>query len=135
MYETAPHETRQEKTFFAAEKMGGTVVAGAITTMGSGLVLFLCQLSFFTKMAVLIAGTIGFSLSFALFFFLPLLLVAGPVRAWGDLHAPFRRLCGRDDADEVSEPDVLAKTNTGAISIKLDSASAASPAEVDAEDA
>jgi hypothetical protein len=30
--------------------MGGTVLAGSVTTLGSALLMFACQLSFFAKM-------------------------------------------------------------------------------------
>ena len=40
--------------------------------------MFPCQLTFFTKMAFLMAGTIVFSLIFAFFFFMPLVSLFGP---------------------------------------------------------
>ena len=44
--------TREKRFFYAASKMGSTVMAGAITTAGSGAFMFLCQMMFFYKMAV-----------------------------------------------------------------------------------
>merc|ERR1711871_1785958 len=70
--------TREERFRFAAEKMGGTVAGGAITTAGSGLVMLMCELTFFTKMAVLIVVTIAYSFLFSLFFFMPTLMLCGP---------------------------------------------------------
>lgn len=67
-----------ERARYAMLKMGNTVLAGAVTTCGSGVFMFACQLSFFNKMAFLICNTIAFSLLYALFFFMPLLFVAGP---------------------------------------------------------
>jgi predicted RND superfamily exporter protein len=67
-----------ERARYAILKMGNTVLAGAVTTAGSGAFMFACQLSFFTKMAFLICCTIAFSLLYALCFFMPLLYLAGP---------------------------------------------------------
>ena len=71
MYEDAAHceyhyQTREERFKHSATKMGSTVIAGAITTAGSGCFMFLCQLGFFYKMAVLIVITIMFSFIYSL---------------------------------------------------------------------
>ena len=58
--------------------MGATVLAGGITTLGCAVFMFPCQLTFFTKMAFLMAGTIVFSLIFAFLFFMPLVALFGP---------------------------------------------------------
>ena len=49
--------------------MGLTVVMGGITTMGAGLFMWFCVVTFFTKFCILIVSTISFSLNAALFFF------------------------------------------------------------------
>jgi len=77
-YTEAASESREDKASYAATVMGVTVVAGGITTLGSSLFMFACQVTFFSKMATLIAGTIGFSLLFSLLFFVPLCAIAGP---------------------------------------------------------
>lgn len=71
-------KSRIDRFKYASEMMGTTVVAGAITTMGSGLFMFGCQMIFFYKMAVLITLTIFLSLLFSLGFFMALVVVAGP---------------------------------------------------------
>ena len=58
--------------------MGVTVVAGGMTTFGAACFMFPCQLTFFSKMATLMGGTIGFSLLFSLLFFMPLCALLGP---------------------------------------------------------
>merc|ERR1712159_166395 len=63
---------------FSAEKIGHTILAASITTGGSGIFMFLCQMTFFTKMAVLMCSTISFSLIYSQFFFMPLCLLFGP---------------------------------------------------------
>ena len=64
----------------SARTMGVTVTMGAMTTLGAGTMLWMCTLTFFTKFAVLICSTILFSWSAALFFFMPLIAIVGPVR-------------------------------------------------------
>merc|ERR1712146_599672 len=66
MYEDAAHcehhyQSREERFTHSATKMGSTVIAGAVTTAGSGCFMFLCQPGSFYKMAVLIVITIMFS--------------------------------------------------------------------------
>lgn len=76
--------------------MGSTVVAGAITTGGSGCFMFACQLVFFFKMALLIVMTIVFSFIYAFMFFVPLLVLAGPNTTMGNLKGG--GFMGGDDA-------------------------------------
>merc|ERR1711871_665895 len=61
--------SREKRFFYAASKMGSTVMAGAITTAGSGAFMFICQMRFFYKMAILITMTIGYSFLFSFGFF------------------------------------------------------------------
>ena len=88
-YTAAAAETREGKTAAAATVMGPTVVAGAFTTFGVAFFMFFCQLTFFTKMATLIGGTVGYSLLYSLFFYVPLLALVGPS---GKLRSTAERL-------------------------------------------
>jgi uncharacterized membrane protein YdfJ with MMPL/SSD domain len=63
---------------FAIEKMGGTVLGGAVTTLGAGLFMLPCQLVFFHKLGLLMVTTIFFSLLYSFGFVMPLLAAAGP---------------------------------------------------------
>lgn len=63
---------------YSIEKMMFTIMAGGATTIGAGLVLFGCTLSFFIKMGVLIMFTALYSLIFAFLYFVPLLRILGP---------------------------------------------------------
>lgn len=72
------YASNEERARYAMLKMGNTVLAGAVTTCGSGAFMFVCQLSFFNKMAFLICNTIAFSLLYSLCFFMPLLFLVGP---------------------------------------------------------
>lgn len=77
--------TREKRFFYAASKMGSTVMAGAVTTAGSGAFMFMCQMRFFYKMAVLITLTIGFSFVFSFGFFMAYLIMIGPEYDNGNL--------------------------------------------------
>ena len=63
---------------FAIRKMGGTVVGGAVTTLGASLFMLPCQLVFFHKLGLLMVTTIFFSLIYSFGFVMPLLAAAGP---------------------------------------------------------
>jgi len=77
-YTESVHEAREAKTTDAATIMGCTVLAGGVTTFGCSVFMFFCQLTFFTKMAILIGGTVAYSLLYSLFFFMPLCALLGP---------------------------------------------------------
>lgn len=81
-------KTRRERFVFAAETMGPTVVAGAVTTGGSAMFMFLCQMTFFYKMAVLICITIFLSFIFSLGFFMAMIYVVGPEGNCGRIPFP-----------------------------------------------
>lgn len=81
MYSVARQEgytTRLSRFTYAAEMMGTTLVAGAVTTAGSAAVMFICQLNFFATMATLITLTIAASVLYSMLFFLPALAIMGP---------------------------------------------------------
>ena len=63
---------------FAIRKMGGTVLGGAVSTLGAGLFMLPCQLVFFYKLGLLMVTTIFFSLIYSFGFVMPLLAAAGP---------------------------------------------------------
>jgi predicted RND superfamily exporter protein len=69
---------RVDRFSFAIRKMGGTVVSGAVTTLGAGLFMLPCQLIFFHKLGLLMVTTILFSLLYSFGFVMPLLAAAGP---------------------------------------------------------
>mmetsp|Transcript_24121 Transcript_24121/g.59630 ORF Transcript_24121/g.59630 Transcript_24121/m.59630 type:complete len:237 (-) Transcript_24121:150-860(-) len=106
-------KTREERFQFAAEYMGMTVIGGAITTAGSGLIMFTCQMQTFTKMAILISVTILFSLLYSFFFFMGLLIIIGPENETGNLGAMWescKRACTKrkaktDDATGKAEDE------------------------------
>jgi hypothetical protein len=51
-YVESPRQKRGERMADSARLMGVTVVMGALTTLGAGMFLWMCTLTFFTKFAV-----------------------------------------------------------------------------------
>ncbi len=89
MYVDAGHKGTHDRVgrfTYAAEKMAGTVFAGAVTTFGAGIPLFFCQLTFFTKMGTLVSSTIAYSIVYSLGFFMSLCLLIGPTGAIGQVR-------------------------------------------------
>lgn len=78
-------QTRDQRASFTIENMGSTVFAGAITTCGSGVFMFFCFLTFFTKMALLICMTILYSFLYSLCLFMGLCFLIGPERDFGNI--------------------------------------------------
>ena len=84
---------REARFHFASVAMGSTVLGGAGTTFGAGMIMFACQFAFFFKFAVLIAVTIFYSLMYSLFFFMPLMAIFGPDGECGDLFFLCKHTC------------------------------------------
>ena len=82
--------TREDRTKYALEKMGSTVLAGAITTAGSSMFMFACQMTFFYKMAILISVTILFSLIYSLGFLISAMILIGPEYKFGNIKPLFK---------------------------------------------
>jgi predicted RND superfamily exporter protein len=115
-YRESTHSSREGKTSDALTKMGITVIAGAITTFGSGIFMFACQMTFFTKMATLIVLVISSSIIYALCFFMPLCALAGPqgkmltLSEYAQQASAFcrERRNGRDDRQSVGAAAIAA---------------------------
>ena len=78
MYIASPRHSRADKMAESARTMGVTIFMGAVTTLGAGVFMSFCTVTFFTKFCILICSTIGFSLLAALLFFMPLVATLGP---------------------------------------------------------
>ena len=81
MYQEADEvglKLRNERVLYALERMGSTVLAGAVTTAGSALFMLGCQMTFFYKMSILISITIFFSLIYSLGFLISASILFGP---------------------------------------------------------
>ena len=108
MYHECPTTDRVESACFAALHMGGTVFGGAVTTVGSGLMLFGCVMTFFTKMGTIMCLTIFLSYIFSMFFFLPLLAVVGPEEGTGSIQPYLDMIpgCKEETSDYAPEGNV-----------------------------
>ena len=84
-YVESVYEDRHRRMQEALASMGISIFSGAITTIGSGLILFLATVVFFRKFALLIVGTISFSLFFSLVFFTGINHLLGPQKKFGNL--------------------------------------------------
>jgi len=76
---TESHElTREKRTFSMLAEMGHTVIAGAVTSVGASLILFTCQIQFFSKFGFFMCLTCFFSIFWSLCLFTPLCILLGP---------------------------------------------------------
>jgi len=105
-------KTRGERAEFAVRNMGSTVFAGAITTAGSGAVMFFCFFYFFIKMAILICVTIMYSFLFSLGFFMSVVWLIGPEGSFGDISMP-SCLGGQQKVTQES-PEIEESKSSGA---------------------
>ena len=94
MYEEAKekgYNSREDRISYSLERMGTTVLAGAITTAGSALFMLFCQMTFFYKMALLISITILNSLVYSLVFLVSICLLIGPENDFGHIKFKFKK--------------------------------------------
>lgn len=94
---------REGRATFTIKNMGSTVFAGALTTAGSGVFMFFCFLSFFTKMALLICMTIFYSFLFSLCFFMGLCFLVGPEGNFGSICCCMKKSESAPPPKEVEE--------------------------------
>eukprot|EP00357_Protocruzia_adherens_P000973 CAMPEP_0115006634 /NCGR_PEP_ID=MMETSP0216-20121206/20623_1 /TAXON_ID=223996 /ORGANISM="Protocruzia adherens, Strain Boccale" /LENGTH=954 /DNA_ID=CAMNT_0002373267 /DNA_START=205 /DNA_END=3072 /DNA_ORIENTATION=- len=91
-YVESQAETRAEKTRDALRKMGISILGGAITTFGTGAILFLTTLVFFQRFAWVISATIIFAVMWAMVFLPALLIICGPQGETGNLKVWYFKL-------------------------------------------
>jgi len=70
--------TRLEALQDALIDMGGTILGGAITSLGASFMLFICQFQYFAKFGFFMFLTIFLSFIYVFLFFAPLLAIIGP---------------------------------------------------------
>ena len=91
-FQEADAPTPEIKMQLALTTMGISVVAGAATTISSGVFLACCILTFFVKFAFLVCWTILCSFFWALLFFPALVMTFGPVVNACDVSWVCRRI-------------------------------------------
>jgi len=79
-------ETRKERMSFALLTMGVSVLAGAITTALSGIMLMCQAFLMFYKMGFIIMTVVIYALLWAMIFFSSIMLLIGPEGKRGDLN-------------------------------------------------
>ena len=84
-YTHSREPSRHDKMRQAYRQMGVSILSGAITTMGCGLLLVACQISFFKKFGTFICLTIAFSLFTAALTFGGIIHICGPEKGFGDI--------------------------------------------------
>jgi len=77
-YMESDTDTRYEKLHDALIEMGGTVMGGAVTSLGASFMLFICQFQYFAKFGFFMFLTIFLSFLYVFLFFVPLLAMIGP---------------------------------------------------------
>lgn len=85
------------------ERMGVSVVSGAVTTLGSALFMLFAKIVFFMQFGIFLFCTIGFSIFYALGLFATLLAIIGPEGETGSIRPLFqsakRCVTGRKKSD------------------------------------
>lgn len=82
-YVASEERSRFARAQDALTVMGGSIISAALTTCGSAIMLLFCQITPFRVFGMSIALTACSSIFLAIFFFIPLSMVAGPEnKAW-----------------------------------------------------
>lgn len=89
-YVTSEGTTRFEKTKHAMIRIGPSVVAASITTVASMVVLFFCELYLFNQIGIIVAATLTTGVVFCFFGFIPMVMIAGPLRKRCDMYYGIR---------------------------------------------
>ena len=78
MYMISSHENKKERTDYAYQQMGQTILGGALTSNLAGLFLIICQVNILNKFGVLFMTTIISAFLTSIVFLPSLLYVFGP---------------------------------------------------------
>merc|ERR1711933_37410 len=94
--------SRGDRFHYSAVAIGPTVVAGAATTLFAGVFLFGAQITFFTKMGVLLTLTVCCSLFFSLFVLMASMAWFGPEGTTGNVSNLTKRCRNKDTSTEIN---------------------------------
>ena len=83
--------SRKEKSIEAINSIGVSILGGAATTMGAGIPLFFCAMTFFKLCGWFIFYTSLVSLVMSFGLLVPLLMIAGPEGNSGNICACFMK--------------------------------------------
>ena len=94
-YSRSPRRDRKGRVQDMLREVGISVLSGAITTLGASIFLLAAKILFFVQFGLFMFCTIGFSILFALGFFVTVVAIIGPEGDTGDIYALFRKCCGK----------------------------------------
>merc|ERR1711861_81063 len=77
-YNESKGASRYEKATDAITNLGVSVLGGAVTTIGAGAALFICNMRFLTEFGAFLCTTSMLSLTLSFTFLMPALMIAGP---------------------------------------------------------
>lgn len=78
--------SRTERTRTALTELGISVLAGAVSTVLAGAMLFFAIIIFFVKFGIFVVMTVSLALIWGLLFFPAMLLIAGPTGNTGEVY-------------------------------------------------
>jgi protein dispatched 1 len=96
-YVHSAKEMRTDRATEAIRDMGISIFSGAVTTLGSGIFLYNCNVKFFVKFATIMVSTVSFSLIYAFFFFMALAHAIGPQGKQGSITHCLRKCRKQSD--------------------------------------
>ncbi|XP_062590695.1 protein dispatched homolog 1-like isoform X2 [Saccostrea cucullata] len=91
-YNVSSSVTRQDKTRNMLEKMGLSVLSGALTTFGASVFMLGAHIKFVYEFGIFVMITVCTSLFFSLFGFTSFLLIFGPEGNTGSVTALFKKI-------------------------------------------
>lgn len=94
-YAECPKPTREERTQWAFEKLGVSVLSGGVTTALATSLLLAASLIYLTKYGAMLAVTVFLSWTYANLFFMPMVCLFGPQGRTGDMRPAATRLWAR----------------------------------------
>ena len=88
-YSRSTHHTRRGRVYDMLDEVGISVISGAFTTLGSSMFMLFAKILFFSQFGLFMFCTIGFSILYALGFFVAILAICGPQEEFGSLKSVF----------------------------------------------
>ena len=113
-YNESEYLTSYGRTKDALTHIGGSVLSASITTIGASFFLLFCEIVIFQRFGYVIGANIFISIIYALFFFCPILIVAGPTGESGTMRGCyhfFLRVFSRGKAKDAVVEDATSSVS------------------------
>ena len=88
------HVDRHTRIRESLRELGVSILGGSVTTVGACIILFVCVLQIFQKLAILVIATIFFSVLYSLGFFAAICHILGPIGPYGNVTHIFKTIKG-----------------------------------------